>query len=76
MKVEAQKTYLIATAVGNMKVTSQLVTDYDIEDLVHSQAISQCRLVHLSNLGKEIDANAALPKEVLPSVFRNNEEEF
>lgn len=75
-KVVAQKTYLIATSIGNVKVTGQLLTDFDIEDVVHSQAVSQCKLVQLSNIGREINANAILPQEVLPSVFRNNEEEF
>lgn len=59
-----------------MKVTSQLLTDFDIEDVVHSQAISQCRLLQMMNIGREIDANASLPREVLPTIFRNNEEEL
>lgn len=72
--VVAAKTYLIATAIGNIKMESQLVTDFDIEDIVHAQAISQAKLVQLVNLGQEIDASAQLPKEALPSVFRNNTE--
>ncbi len=74
MKVIAQKTYLIATAVGNMKVVGQLITDYDIDSLTHLQAISQAELVRMANIGREIDANANLPQEVIPSIFKNTDE--
>lgn len=75
-KVVAEKTYLIATQLGNMLVKNQLVTDYDIEDIVREQAVSQARLIHMLNISKEIDANALLPKEALPTVFKNSEEEL
>lgn len=74
MKVVAEKTYLIATAIGNMKVVSQLAVDYDIDDLVHTQSVSQAELVRLANIGREIDANALLPREVLPSRVRGTDE--
>lgn len=75
-KVEAQKTYLIATAIGTVKIIGQLITGFDVEDIIHSQAISQARLVQLANIGRDISANAILPTEVLPSIFKNNIEEF
>lgn len=75
-KIIATKSYLIATAVGNIKVVGTLVTDFDVEDIVSGQAESQAKLVQLVNIGKDINNNATLPREVLPSIFRNNEEEF
>jgi hypothetical protein len=75
-KVVAERTYLIATQLGNMLVKNQLVTEYDVEDIVREQAISQARLIHMLNISKEIDANAMLPKESLPTIFKNSEEEL
>ena len=73
-KIIATKSYLIATAVGNIKVVGELLVEFDVEDIIRSQAESQAKLVQLVNIGKEINSSAILPKEVLPSIFRNNEE--
>ncbi|NDC22652.1 MAG: hypothetical protein EBZ49_00755 [Proteobacteria bacterium] len=70
-KIEAQESYLIATALGNVVVRDKLVSDADVEDVVKSQAISQARLIQMVNVGKQIDKNAVLPAAVLPSVFRD-----
>lgn len=70
-KVEAQKSFLIATALGNVVVRDKLVSDADIEDVVKTQAISQARLIQMVNVGKQIDKNATLPAAVLPSIFKD-----
>lgn len=75
-KVAAERTYLISTQLGNMVVKTQLVTDYDVEDVIREQAVTQARLIHMLNISKEIDANALLPKESLPTVFKNSDEEL
>ncbi len=75
-KVVAEKNYLIATAIGNMKVKGQLLEEFDVEDIVRNQALSQCHLIQMSNIGKEINNSAILPNEVLPSLFKNTEEEL
>lgn len=75
-KVVAERTYLIATQLGNMLVKNQLVVEYDVEDIIREQAISQARLIHMLNISKEIDSNAMLPKESLPTIFKNSEEEL
>lgn len=75
-QVEAQKMYLISTALGNVAVRTLLVSDFDVEDIVHNRAISQARQLQFINIGKKIDENALLPNEAIPTVFKDNEEEL
>jgi len=68
----AQKDYLISTAIGNMRVHTALVRDFDVEDIVHNQAMSQGRLIQFLNIGQKIDETIQMPVESLPTVFVNN----
>lgn len=75
-KVESSRFYLIPTALGNMGVKVELLSDFDVEDMVRNRAVSQARSVQMLNTGKLIDSSAILPQRVLPSAFRNNTEEL
>ena len=68
------KTYLIVTALGNIALRRHLVSDYSVEDMVRSRAISQARLVQMMNVGNNLDGNPTLPAEALPTVFQESEE--
>ena len=73
-KVEASQTYLIATALGNMAVKDEILSDFDVEDIVRNNAVSQARLIQFLNIGAELNENAQLPSEALPTVFQEEEE--
>ena len=73
-KVVRTKTYLIATALGNVAVKTLLIQGYDVEDVVRQKATSQARLIQMVNVGKEIQSNADIPAESLPTVFANSDE--
>lgn len=75
-KIEASRFYLIPTALGNMGVKVDLVSDYDVEDVVKNRATSQARALQMLNVGKLVDVNAILPEGSIPSAFRNNDEEL
>ena len=74
-KIIATKTYLIATVLGNIAVRNDLVSGYDVEDIVHEKAESQARAIQMMNIGKDLKSNPNLPAEALPSVFANNDSE-
>lgn len=73
-RVQGTRRYLFTTQVGVLTVKRQVVTEYDVEDLVRVRAISQARAVQFSNLGKIIDQNAQVPTQSIPSVFVDNDE--
>jgi hypothetical protein len=73
-QVIGTKTYIIVTALGNVAMRHQLVTDYSVEDIVRDKALSQARLVHMINIGNNLDSNAVLPVESLPTIFQGSEE--
>ena len=75
-RIEASRFYLIPTALGNMGVKADLLSDFDVEDIIRNRSVSQARAVQMLNVGKLIDVNSVLPDRVLPSAFRNNEEEL
>lgn len=73
-KVEASRFYLIPTVLGNMGVKVDLLSDFDVEDLVRNRATSQARALQMLNVGKLVDMNAVLPEKSVPSAFRDNDE--
>lgn len=73
-KIVATQTYLISTVMGNIAVKTQLITDYDVEQIVRDKAASQARMVQMLNLSKELDGNPNLPPESVPSIFLGSEE--
>ena len=73
-KVEASRSYLIATALGNMMVKAEILSDFDVEDLIKNKSSSQARLLQFLNIGAEINENAQLPPETVPTIFQEGEE--
>ena len=75
-RIEAEKIYLISTEIGNMGLRRQVLSEFDIEDLVRNRAVSQARQVGYMNLGKKIDGNAQFSSLTVPSIFRDNDEDL
>lgn len=73
-KIEATQTYIIATALGNMAVKDEIISDFDVEDVVKNKATSQARLLQFLNIGAELDENAQLPDGTVPTAFQSDEE--
>jgi hypothetical protein len=73
-KVLATKSYLFNSAMGDVLIESQLLVEFDVEDTCRNRAVSQARLVQFSNIGEDIDRNAVLPKDAIPSAFIKTEE--
>ena len=70
--LKSEKSYLISTDIGIVRVGIQLVTGYDVEDIVHDRAVSQARAVQMMQLGKIVDPTKPTTGRTLPSVWLNN----
>jgi len=53
-------------------VTGELVTEFDVEDVVRDRALSQAQALEFIAIGNEVYPNAQLPSVAIPSVFKNN----
>jgi hypothetical protein len=51
-----------------------VVTEYDVEDIIRTRAVSQARSLQFINLGKIIDETAQVPRQAIPSAFVGNDE--
>ena len=75
-KIVDEKKHLFSTEIGNVLVTTQVVTEFDVEDIIRLRAISQARQVQLITLGKGYDPNAIRGPRTLSSTYTNNREEL
>jgi len=71
-KILGTKQYLLNSQLGNVVVTSSLIKDYDVEDIIHLRAISEAQAIEYINIGQMIDVNSPLPPDAIPSVFQAN----
>ena len=69
-----EKSYLVSTDIGILRVNIQTVTGYDVEDIVRDRAVSQARAVQLMQQGKTVDPTAPTTDRTIASVWLNNEE--
>jgi len=60
--------------MGNVTVKGQLISEYDVEDVIKQKALSQAAAVAMVNLGQNITQGAKLPSYIIPSDFVGNTE--
>lgn len=72
--VQSEKSYLVSTDIGIMRVHLEQVRGYDVEDIIRDKAISQARAVQFMQLGKMLDPNAPSTSRTIPSVWNSNDE--
>jgi hypothetical protein len=71
----AKRLVIIPSDLGGMTVSTELLIDYDIEEIVKSKAESQALILQMANLGKDI--KPAMPgANVLTSIYTELEEDL
>ena len=74
-KLLSKRVVIVPTDLGALAVTTEIITDFDIEDVIARKAESQALLVQMSNVGKDTRAQT-FDSNVLPSKYINATEEL
>lgn len=74
-RVVASRIFMLNSELGDIAIRSELVEEFDVETIIRNKAISQARVLQFQNVGRQIDENALLAPDAIPTVFKPNDEE-
>lgn len=66
-RIKSTEMSVIDSAIGQLGIVNEVVSEYDIDDLVQSMAESQALLLQFQNVGSTVASNNR--EGALPSVF-------
>ena len=75
-KVISEQSFLVHSDIGTLESKTVVIENYDVEDLMRNQALSQARLVKWVVEGKKVDINSPTGPATLSTPFFKNDEEL
>jgi len=75
-RVVASRIFVLNSELGDVVIRNELVEEFDVETLIRNKAISQSRALQFQNTAKEVNVNALLSPDAIPTVFLSTEEDF
>lgn len=68
--------FIFHTDLGPVIAQVETVHNYDVEDVIHTRAISQALAVSFLRLGKSVSPNDPTAARTIPSAFSQSQEEL
>ena len=72
-KLVDQRVVMIPTEMGVFAIHYDLVTEYDVEDIIQTKTLAQAIKIHMQNIGDQLIANPNYPEGIIPSAFKSGE---
>jgi hypothetical protein len=70
-----KQTNIVPTVLGPMAVSTEYVSEYDVEDIVRTKAESQARIIQMMNVARDIKSTANTTG-VLPTIYTDITEDL
>jgi hypothetical protein len=74
-KLLGKSTVIVPTDLGAMSVVTEVVVDYDIEDIIQRKSESQALVIQMANAGRNMKPKA-YSNDVLPSIYTTTLEDL
>lgn len=68
-EVTSTSTYVFHTDLGMMQTVEQVVSNYDVEDVVQDRAFSQAQELVFQNTAKKVSVNAPIGPRTIRSSY-------
>lgn len=71
-----RRSQVFHTELGQVNVVTEVVNNFDVDDVIRLRASAQAKKIQLINMGKAVNVNSPKGARTIDSIYTNNEEEL